>query len=105
MDLPWSAQPGFFILVLQPAGLGYRRDRPMLRRRGLKRHWGFYLHSATETGHPPHRVQGVTEVGGKGTCPPESGGQRDREAYPAGGGSIWNHPPHDLDYVSIVLPS
>jgi hypothetical protein len=43
-------------------------------------------------------------------CPPESGGQRDREAHPAGGGSKTetfrdgNHPSHDLDFVSIMLP-
>src|SRR6185436_17472558 len=36
-------------------------------------------------------------------CPPKLGGQRDREADPARGGStgvtlrLWNHPPHDLD--------
>jgi hypothetical protein len=44
-------------------------------------------------------------------CPPESGGQRDREADPARGGSnyekfrLGNHPPQDLDFVSILLPS
>ena len=46
-------------------------------------------------------------------CPPESGGQRDREADPARGGSLanlvrmrlWNHPPHDRDEVAVVLPS
>ena len=45
--------------------------------------------------------------------PPESGGQRDREAYPARGGSLanlvmmrlGNHPSPDLDYVAIGLPS
>jgi hypothetical protein len=37
-------------------------------------------------------------------------GQRDREAHPAGGGSKTeafrdgNHPSHDLDFVSIMLP-
>jgi hypothetical protein len=58
------------------------------------------------------RVNGV-EARQRGTldCPPESGGQRDREADPAGGGSHnellrpWNHPSHDFDFVSIVLPS
>jgi hypothetical protein len=50
-------------------------------------------------------------VWGRENGPPESGGQRDREADPAGGGSIaatfrfGNHPSHDLDYVSIMLPS
>jgi len=40
---------------------------------------------------------------GKENCPPKLGGQRDREADPARGGStgvtfrLWNHPPHDLD--------
>src|SRR4249920_865503 len=37
-------------------------------------------------------------TGGGDDCPPESGGQRDREAHPARGGSqtptfrLWNHP-------------
>jgi hypothetical protein len=40
----------------------------------------------------------------------DSGGQRDREADPARGGSkaeplrFWNHPSHDLDFVSIMVP-
>jgi hypothetical protein len=44
-------------------------------------------------------------------CPPESGGLRDREADPARGGSkaatfrYGTQPSHDLDCVSIVLPS
>ena len=47
-------------------------------------------------------------------CPPESGGQRDREEDPARGGSIGVDPADGgfgttprtiLDFVSIVLPS